>query len=255
MTIAYEVRDRVAHIALAAPPVNALTEPLLADLLAALRRAAADDAVRAVVLESAVPRFFSAGLDLAVLADRTPEQIEAAVTRLYTELTGVMHDLGKPAIAAVSGAARGGGMTLAISCNVILAARSATFGYPEIDAGLPPAIHFTHLPKIVGKHRAFDLLFTGRAFGSDEASELGLVSRVVADEKLTAEAHALALTFADKSPAVLRAARAAFMAANDARADAAAAVRTFVAGATSADGREGVRAFKEKRKPRWTDES
>jgi enoyl-CoA hydratase/carnithine racemase len=253
MSVGYNVRDHVAHLTLDAPPVNALTIPLLDDLLSALRRAGKDPAVRVVVVESAVPRFFCAGLDLAVLADRSEADIHGVVERLYTELTGVMFDLGKPVIAAVAGAARGGGMTLAISCNVILAAETATFGYPEIDAGLIPAIHFTHLPGIVGRHRAFELLFTGRAFSAREGQDLGLISRVVPDADLPEEAHTLALVFAGKSPSVLKAARAAFMQANDQgyQAGVAKAVETFTAGAISEDGREGVRAFVEKRKPNW----
>jgi enoyl-CoA hydratase len=253
MTIHYSVRDHVAHLVIDEPPVNALTISLLDDLLNALRRAGEEQAVRAVVIESAVPRFFCAGLDLAVLADRSEAEIHEMVERLYTQLTGVMFDLGKPMIAAVSGAARGGGMTLAISCNVILAADSATFGYPEIDAGLIPAIHFTHLPGIVGRHRAFELLFTGRAFSAQEGQDLGLISRVVPDADLAGEAHKLALVFAAKSPSVLKAARAAFMEANDQgyRAGVARAVETFTAVAVGEDGREGVRAFVQKRTPKW----
>jgi enoyl-CoA hydratase/carnithine racemase len=252
--IHYNVRDHVAHLAIDAPPVNALTVPLLDSLLIALRRAGEDQTVRAVVIESALPRFFCAGLDLTVLADRRPDEIHAVVQRLYTELTDVMHSLGKPVIAAVGGAARGGGMTLAISCNVLLAGESASFGYPEIDSGLVPAIHFTHLPAVIGRHRAFELLFSGRSFKPDEARELGLVSRVVADDALVSEAQALGQVFAAKAPAVMRAARNAFMEANDQsyRAGVAKAVETFTAVAVSPEGREGVRAFAEKRKPSWT---
>src|SRR3546814_10187069 len=104
------------------------------------------------------------------------------LNKLYIALADMQHALGKPSIAAVGGAARAGGMTLSISCNVIIAGRSATFGYPEIDVGIIPAIHFIHLPAIVGRHRAFEILFSGRAFGADEAAELGLVSKVVDDD-------------------------------------------------------------------------
>ena len=93
-------------------------------------------------------------------------------------MTEVQFQMGKPTIAAVGGTARGGGMTIAISCDMIVASSDATFGYPEIDAGVLPSIHFTHLPRIVGKHRAFELLFTGRAFNAQEAQSLGLVSRL-----------------------------------------------------------------------------
>src|SRR5690606_27889470 len=104
----------------------------------------------------------------------------------------------KPSIAAVAGAARAGGMTLSISCNVIIAGKSATFGYPEIDVGIIPAIHFIHLPAIVGRHRAFELLFSGRAFSAIEAAELGLVSKIVEDDQVLQEARAMARMFAAK---------------------------------------------------------
>src|SRR5262249_58361806 len=104
-----------------------------------------------------------------------------------------------------------GGMTLAISCDVLLAGTSATFGYPEIELGLVPAIHFVHLPKIVGRHRAFELLFSGRTFGAEEAFTLGLVSRIVPDERLREEARALARALAGKSRSAMRRRRAHFL--------------------------------------------
>ncbi len=154
----YDVSDRIAEISLARPPVNALSLSLLEQLIAAFRRAAADDNVRAVVLTSAVPRRFSAGLDLDMLLGKSGAEVRRFLDKLYVELADVQYNLGKPSIAAVGGAARGGGMTLAISCDVLVAGESATFGYPEIDLGLVPAIHFVHLPRIVGRHRAFELL-------------------------------------------------------------------------------------------------
>src|SRR5262245_2311239 len=249
--LSYAVSEQVAEIRLNRPPVNALSLPLLEALIAALRRAAAADAVRAVILSSAVPRRVSAGLDLDLILGKSGQEVRRFLDKLYVELADVQFDPGKPSIAAVNGAARGGGMTLAISCDVILAARSATFGYPEIDLALPPAIHFFHLPRIVGRHRAFELLFSGRAFGAEEAASLGLISRAVDDAELNAAAHALARTFARKSPAAMRLARAAFMRANDRRPDIAAAVDVLCNAATTEAAQEGLRAFVEKRPPRW----
>jgi enoyl-CoA hydratase len=142
-------------------------------------------------------------------------------------------------------------MTLAISCDVLVAGQSATFGYPEIDLGLVPAIHFFHLPRIVGRHRAFELLFSGRTFDAAEAASLGLVSRVVADEKVREEARTLAQVFARKSRAAMRLGRAAFWRANDYGRGIADAVETFCEAAATADAQEGVRAFMEKRPPNW----
>ena len=249
----YRVRDAVAEITLDQPPANALTEPMVGAILDALARAGGDDGVRAVVLASAVPRRFCAGLDLDLLDGAPPERMRGLVEKLYTRMTEAQFSLGKPSIAAVSGAARGGGMTLAISCDLIVAGRSSTFGYPEIDVGLLPAIHFTHLHRIVGRHRAFDLLFTGRSFDAGEAERLGLVNRLVDDERVLDEARALAQTLASKSPTAMRIGRAAFLNAFDAgyRQGVAGAVETFGNVAVSDDGREGVAAFKARRKPVW----
>jgi len=249
----YEVRNRIAEIALNRPPVNALTEPMLDELLAALAAAAADPLVRAVILRSNVAQRFCAGLNLEAVDSGTSTDLRALVEKLYLRVCDAQRDLSKPSIAVVSGAARGGGMTLAISCDLILAGRSATFGYPEIDVGLIPAIHYAHLPRIVGRYRAFDLLFTGRSFGADEAAALGLVSRVVEDERVLDQARALAQVFAAKPAEILELGRDAFRRENDMdyRVSVAAAVDDFCAVASTEPAREGVRAFLEKRKPEW----
>ena len=249
--VRYAVAKRVARIVLDRPPVNALSLDMIRAVIAALRRAAADDEARAVVLSSAVARHFCAGLDLAMLLGKSREEVREFVHALYVELHECQCDLGKPSIAAVGGSARGGGMTMAISCDVILAGRHATFGYPEINIGVLPAIHFAHLPRIAGRHRAFELLFSGRTFAAQEAYELGLVSKIVPDAELDADADALAADFAKKSPLVMRAARSAFMRQNDDRRRIAEAVEDFCDVVTTDAAQEGIRAFLEKRAPRW----
>ncbi len=213
--VRYSAADGVARIRLGRPPVNALTPDMIRALLAALRRAATDDAVRAVVLTSAVQLQFCAGLDLARVIGSSRDEVRALLQALYVEMHDAQSCLGKPSIAAVGGAARGGGMTLAISCDVMIAGQSATFGYPEINIGVLPAIHFIHLPGIVGRHRAFELLFSGRTFDAQEAFGLGLVSKVVADGHVEAAALALAAEFAGKPEAAMRLGRAAFRRQND----------------------------------------
>jgi enoyl-CoA hydratase len=249
--VRYAVDRRIAHIVLDRPPVNALSLDMIGGVIAALRQAAADDAVRAVVLSSASARHFCAGLDLAALLGKSREQVFEFVNALYVDLHECQFNLGKPSIAAVGGATRGGGMTMAISCDVILAGQQATFGYPEINIGVLPAIHFAHLPRIAGRHRAFELLFSGRTFAAQEAYELGLVSKVVPQSELDAAAHALAADFAAKSPAVMHLARAAFMRQNDYRRSIAAAVEDFCDVVTTDAAQEGIRAFLEKRAPKW----
>lgn len=250
--VRYEVVDRVAEITLAKPPLNTLDLALLGEITDGLKRAAADDAVRAVILRSDVAKTFSAGLDLSgVLQADSTMHVHKLLERLYIDMADAQYKLGKPSIAAVSGAARGGGMTLAISCNVILAADNATFGYPEINVALLPAIHFIHLPRIIGRHRAFELLMTGRTFGAAEAVSLGIVSRAVPADKLFDEARALARTFASKSPLAMRFAHDAFMRFNDYRAEIAHVTEAFCSVAAAPDAREGLAAFLDKRPPSW----
>ena len=251
--VSYGIADRIARITLNRPPVNALNLDTVRAIVAAFKRAAADDEARAVLLTSGVPRRFCAGLDLAVLLGKSGEQVREFLQALYVDLHDAQYNLGKPSIAAVSGAARGGGMTIAISCDVIFASSQATFGYPEINIGVLPAVHFAHLPRIVGRHRAFELLFSGRTFDAQEAFSLGLVSKIVADAELDAAAMALAADFAAKSPAVVGLARAAFMRQNDLdyRRSVANAVEDFCNVAVTAAAQEGIRAFLEKRPPNW----
>jgi enoyl-CoA hydratase len=251
--VGYAVADRIARITLNRPPVNALGLDTVRAIVAAFRQAAADHEARAVILTSVVPRRFCAGLDLAVLLGKSSEQVREFLQALYVDLHDAQYNLGKPSIAAVGGAARGGGMTIAISCDVILASNQATFGYPEINIGVLPAIHFAHLPRIIGRHRAFELLFSGRTFDAQEAFSLGLVSKIVADAELDATAMALAADFAAKSPTVMGLARAAFMRQNDLdyRRSVASAVEDFCNVAATAAAQEGIRAFLEKRPPNW----
>ena len=245
----YRVRDGVAEITLDNPPANALTEAMVADLIAALDRAAADDSARVVLVRSAVPRRFCAGLDLTLLDGASPAAVRSLLETLYVGLHEAQRRLGKPSIAVVNGAARGGGMTLAVSCDLLVAGESASFGYPEIDVGVMPAIHFTLLPRIVGRHRAFDLLFTGRTFGAARAEELGLVNRVVPDAQLDDAARELAQVLAGKPPQAMRIARESFHRALDLGMGegVAAAVDAFCVVAATDDARAGIGGFASKR--------
>lgn len=251
--LSYEVNNQVAEIMFNNPPVNALSEQMLDDYLTHLEKAAADDEVRAVIIGSRVPGRFCAGLNLAAIHTQGPTKVRSLLDRLYIKMTDVQFAMGKPTIAAIGGTARGGGMTLAISCDMIVASRTATFGYPEIDAGVLPSIHFTHLPRIIGRHRAFELLFSGRAFSADEAMGMGLICRLADDGNEIDEARALAQVICGKSPEVVRFGRAAFMHANDNgyRQAVTAAADSFCNIASSDSAHEGIAAFVQKRKPVW----
>jgi enoyl-CoA hydratase/carnithine racemase len=251
--IDYQVRDGVAEILLNNPPVNGITDELLDTLMATLRQAGADAEVRAIILGSAVPGRFCGGLDLPRFRQRTPAEVHAIVGKLYYQLHELQSSLPKPVIAAITGAVRGGGMSIAITCDMLVAADDSTFGYPEMEIGLLPSIHYTHLPRIVGRYRAFDLLFTGRVFDAREAVALGLVSRTAPQDQVLAEARKLARVFAAKSPELMRLGKAAFARATDNgyRQGAASAVDLVSTVFGTEDCKEGLAAFAEKRKPVW----
>lgn len=250
----YEVRDRIAEIHLCHAPVNALDVDMLDELIAALNRANADPDVRAVLLASDLPGRFCAGLDMKKLLQSAPARIHELLTKLYVKLYDAQFELTKSSISVVSGAVRGGGMTVAVSSDMIVAADTATFGYPEIDVGVLPAIHYVHLPGIVGKHRAFDLLFTGRTFSAQDAHAMGLVTRLAPAAELLEHARGLARSLADKPPQVLALGRRAFVYSNDNeyRRRVATAVEVFCNAAATPQAREGLSAFVEKRAPDWS---
>lgn len=249
----YAVSDAIAEITLDRAPVNALSMPLIDALLEALDKARQDEAVRAVVLASA-HKVFCAGLDLDIIRGKRGIDAKLFLERLYFALNDIQYRMGKPTIAAVDGPARAGGMTIAISCDMIIAGDAATFGYPEIDVGLIPALHFVQLPRLVGKHQAFGPLFLGDSFDAATAFRMGLISEVVPKGTALDRARAVARRFAEKSPIVMKIGRDAFMRAFDAdyRRAIENAAESFALVATTQDCQEGLNAFVEKRPPKYT---
>lgn len=249
----YTVRDRVAEITLQRAPVNAIDHALIDGLLAAYARAKADPDVRAVILTSAYARAFSAGMDLAMIRTGRGIDLRRFLEKLYFGMHDAQYRLGKPTIAALTGPARAAGVTLAVSCDMIVASDVATIGYPEIDVGLIPAMHFVHLPRQIGRHKAFELLFSGRPIPAAEAERRGLVNYVVPSDEVLPKARELARELAAKSPAVMQLARDSFMRANDFEYRRAIenTVETICNIIELDDAKEGLAAFNEKRPPRW----
>ena len=249
----YNVTNNVAEITLARGPSNAFSLDFLNETLNQLKLTSIDKNVKVVIIKSDIPDIFCAGLDLNIIVGKSGLEIREFLNRLYIDLWDTQYNMGKPTIAAINGAARGGGMTLAISCDMIIASKNSSFGYPEINLGLLPAIHFNHLPKIIGRYRAFELLFSGRTFYTDEAFSLGLLSKVTSEENFTDEIKSLATNLSQKSPTALKLGRAAFMRTNDLdyRRGVANAVEDFCNSAVTPDAQEGLKAFIERRKPIW----
>jgi methylglutaconyl-CoA hydratase len=233
---------------------NAISFELIDDLVRALEEVANSDAI--VLIITGAGKAFCSGMDLENLKSllgRTPEQ-NVEDSRTMVRLFRSVYECPKVTIAAVNGPAIAGGTGLALLCDFTLAVPEAKFGYTEVRIGFVPAIVSTFLLRQVGEKQARDLLLTGRIFGAEEALRLGLVNEVVPPDNLLARARQLAGTLMENSPASLRATKKLL---NDhARAEVdeqiEAAVRENAAVRTTADFREGISSFLEKRKPVWT---
>jgi len=249
----YEVRGYTAELTMTRDPVNAIEHQLATDVVDAYRLAAEDDGVRSVILTSAFDRAFSGGMDLSEMAGGSGMDLRRFLETLYFEMHDLQYRMGKPTIAALTGPARAAGVTLAVSCDLLVASETATVGYPEIDVGLVPAMHFVHLPQQIGRHRAFELLFTGEDISAREAADLGLFNEVVPQEEVLDTAREYAATFNEKSPVVMELARGAFMRAQDLdyRRSIESVVETICNVIETADAQEGLQAFQEGRDPDW----
>ena len=247
--VEYRAADGVLEIVMNRPPVNAINLQLAREVIDAYVRAREDASVRAVILTSALPTVFSAGLDLKLALDFDGAALRSFIEVFYYEMHEALYRLGKPVIAAVNGHARAAGVTWAVSCDMIIAAEEAQMGYPEIDVGLLPAMHLVHLPRVAGRHRAAQLLFTGDIVSAQEMKDLGVVNEVVPRAEVLPRARALAQRLARKSPVAMKLLRDAFMRANDLdyRRAMESVVETMCSLKDTADSKEALRAFAEKR--------
>ncbi len=249
-----ERRGPVAFVLMNRAPVNAIDHPMIDAIHEALRAADRDPAVRAVVLGSALDRMFCGGMDLRMVHAGDALDLRRFLYRFYMDTMDLQYAMTKPTLAAINGPARGAGMTLAINCDVALAADDIDLGYPEIDVGVIPAIHYAHLPRQISRNKAFELLFGGKPIAAGEALELGLLNRVVSGDALLDACEDMGRMFAEKSPLIMALGRRSFMRANDLdyRRNVENQIETLCNVFSTEDGREGLRAFVEKRPPRWT---
>ena len=233
---------------------NAISFELIEDLLRALHEVAKSDAI--VLIVTGAGKAFCSGLDLdnlKALLGRSPEE-NLKDSRIMVQLFRSLYEFPKVTIAAVNGAAIAGGTGLALLCDFTLAVPDAKFGNTEVRIGFVPAIVSTFLLRQIGEKQARDLLLTGRIFGAEEAVHLGLVSEIVLPDDLMPRARALAASLMENSPSSLRATKQLLTdharAELDTQIDS--AVRENAAIRTTADFREGITSFLEKRKPGWT---
>ncbi len=233
---------------------NAISFELIDDLLHALDDVEKSDAL--VLIVTGAGKAFCSGMDLENLKSllgRSPEQTRQD-SETMVRLFRTLYEFPKVTIAAVNGAAIAGGTGLALLCDFTLAVPEAKFGYTEVRIGFVPAIVSTFLLRQVGEKQARDLLLTGRLFGADEALRLGLINEIVPPENLMTRSRELAAQLLENSPTSLRVTKQ--LLTDHARAEIDAQIETAIrenAGIRStADFREGITSFLEKRKPRWS---
>jgi enoyl-CoA hydratase len=245
-----ETRGRVGLITLNRPKqLNALNDALMNELGEALAAFEKDDAIGAIVLTGS-EKAFAAGADIGAMKDWSYMDVYKSeyITRNWERI----RKLRKPVIAAVAGFALGGGCEVALACDIVIAADTAKFGQPEIKLGVIPGAGGTQrLPRAVGKAKAMDLILTGRMMDAAEAERAGLVSRVVPAAKLLDEALAAANLICEFSlPSVMIAKECVNRAYEMPLAEGILFERRlFHSLFATADQKEGMRAFVEKRKP------
>jgi methylglutaconyl-CoA hydratase len=234
---------------------NALTPAMQTHLIEAFAAAETSSTTRVLILTGA-GEAFCAGLDLAALQAMQPKsamELEDDAHRI-AEIFRSLYELSIPTIAAVNGHAIAGGTSLATLCDFTLAVPNAKFGYTEARIGFVPAIVSAYLTLQVGEKRTRELLLTARLFTAQEAHSYGLVTEIVPPESLLTRAEALAHTLIANSPSSLRATKHLLADQNRAWLDAALhfSREANAQARATADFREGIAAFLEKRKPTWS---
>jgi enoyl-CoA hydratase len=255
-TLRYDVADSgVARVELDQPETrNALSDAVLDDLLAALDAARDDERVRCVVLASTHPTTFSAGGNLTEFAAPAPLLEKHHALDRFPRLFRSLGELGKPSICAAGGHVLAGAIGLVLACDLVVAGEDATFGTPEINVGLFPfmvsALAYRNLPR----KKVNELMLLGERIDAQEALRLGLVNRVVPTAELDAAVNEWAELLAAKSPALLRLGKDAMYRQMDLGLTEALDFlqHSLSLAFATEDVQEGVRAFFEKREPRWT---
>jgi enoyl-CoA hydratase/carnithine racemase len=248
-TVEYETEGRIAVVRLNRPDrLNALNRQLQDELGEAFAAAEAAPEVRVLILTGA-GRAFSVGADIEELettAEGAARQLRASLACLSSP-----ERLRKPVIAAVNGYALGGGFELALACDIVVASDRAVFSVPEPTLGVVPGFAMQRLPRLVGVMRAREILLTARRLSAQEAREYGLVSRVAPHDELMEQARSVAMGMTELAPLALELLKATIN-RNLLPSDLVFAERANAWLFTTRDAQEGIRAFREKRKPKFS---
>jgi enoyl-CoA hydratase/carnithine racemase len=251
-TLLYEKRNGIGYVTINRPEkLNALNQKVMAELRICFENIQQDKEVRAVILSGAGEKSFVAGADVSELAVQDPVQGQQTSAQGQRTLDCI-EDLGKPVIAAVNGYALGGGCELAMACTLRIASENARFGQPEVKLGIIPGYAGTQrLPRLVGKGRAMELILTGEPISAQEACRIGLVNQVVASKDLIAAAETVARKIMTNGPLAVKLSMQAVNHGTEMTQEEGQFLEATLFGlcCTTADMKEGTRAFLEKRPP------
>ena len=254
-TIQYELKDGVATITLNRPQkLNAFDGTMIDELCRVIDDVYEREDVRVLVVTGA-GRAFSSGADFDWFNfDEWEASIRSRARRITHRLFDDIEYLEKPVIAAINGTCAGGGLELALSCDLRIAADGARFGFPEVNAGIIPGSGgCSRLIRVVGLGRAKELVFTGELISAQKAEAIGLVNAVVPGEELMAKSRELAATLMKKGPLAIGMAKHVINASLGVDPNTGRILERLGTSVVlkTEDSREGARAFKEKRPPRW----
>ena len=253
-TLIREKKEHFLWIKLNRPEsMNALNTQMAKDLVAVFQDAALESDVWVIGLTSTTDKAFGVGADLRERRDMSAEQI-AAQRILFARISASLRALPQPVIAGIKGFALGGGFELALLADMRIAGENAQFGLPEVRVGLIPGNGGTQsLPRLIGKNRAKEMIFTGKRIGAQEALSLGIVNRLVPTDKVDAEVEGLAAEILANAPIAVRQAKRAIDLGLEAdfRTGMEIEIEAYNVNLVTQDRQEGILAFNEKRPPRW----
>ena len=233
--------------------LNAISSQMAEELKSYFLTSANKQSLRVVIITGAGEKAFCAGADLKERANKTDGELEEQRI-LFQEFFSLMYKFPNPIIAAVNGVAYGGGCEIALLCDFILASKNASFALPEVKRGLIPGLGGTQLmPRRIGIGKAKELIFTGRSIPADEAFGIGLINHVTENNKLIEKAVSIGKEIVENAPISVRESKKAINNGYNLPLEEAINIesKSYKTASHTKDRKEGIKAFAEKRKPKW----
>ena len=247
-----ELKDGVSYLTLNRPPLNVLNIEMMGEINAYLESLKNERSLKLLLIQ-AMGKAFSAGVDVGEhMGDMAPKMIET-----FHRIFRLMDGLRVPSIAAVNGSALGGGCELALYCDLVIATERAKFGQPEIQVGVFPPIAALIFPRMIGRKKAMELILSGDTISAQEALSLGLINKIVPEASLVEEVNGFVEKFKKLSGIVLKLAREATLSGlnDDPEKGLRAIEKVYLDRLMKThDAMEGLKAFLDKRKPKWEDQ-